>query len=145
MILWNAELCQFNAEKKKIKLVSNCKSDFPVNINQPLIEEALINLIDNAIKYSPEQSTVTVNCQLDKKKVIIDITDEGPGIEKEHLQRIFERFYRVDKARSRNMGGTGLGLAIVKHIAQIHNGRTSVKSKIDKGSTFSLHIPLYKN
>ena len=135
-------LCQFNAEKKQIDIVNNCKNNSVVNINQPLIEEALINLIDNAIKYSPGGSTVTINCRTTKQKVVIDIIDEGPGIDKEHLPRLFERFYRVDKARSRSIGGTGLGLAIVKHIAQIHKGKTSVRSRVNAGSTFSLHIPL---
>jgi two-component system, OmpR family, phosphate regulon sensor histidine kinase PhoR len=135
------ELCHFIAEKKKIKLINKCEGDYSININQQLIEEALINLIDNAIKYSPEKSRVIINCHSGKKHVVIDIIDEGPGIDKEHLPRIFERFYRVDKARSRNMGGTGLGLAIVKHIAQIHGGKTLVKSEIDHGSTFSLYLP----
>lgn len=138
------ELSLYNADKKHIQLENICGQDYLLSINQPLIEEALINLIDNAIKYSPENSTVTISSHVNKKKLIIEIKDQGPGIEKEHLPRLFERFYRVDKARSRNMGGTGLGLAIVKHIAQIHSGEIRVISEMGFGSTFSLHLPLLK-
>jgi two-component system phosphate regulon sensor histidine kinase PhoR len=136
------DLCQFNANKKHIRIKNYCNEDYIIRMNRPLLEEALINLIDNAIKYSPEHSKVQINCRLKNNTVIIEISDEGPGIEKEHLHRLFERFYRVDKARSSKMGGTGLGLAIVKHIAQIHSGEAQVRSKPGKGSVFSLHLPL---
>ncbi len=109
-------------------------------MNQPLLEQALVNLIDNAIKYSPEGTQVSVTAERVGQEVIVSVTDRGRGIEPEHLPRIFERFYRTDKARSRAMGGTGLGLSIVKHIAEAHRGRVSVDSVPGRGSTFRVHI-----
>jgi two-component system, OmpR family, phosphate regulon sensor histidine kinase PhoR len=75
-------------------------------------------------------------------EIVISVRDQGPGVSREHLPRLFERFYRVDKARSRDLGGTGLGLAIVKHIAQAHGGRVTVDSRVGQGSTFRIHLPL---
>jgi two-component system phosphate regulon sensor histidine kinase PhoR len=100
-----------------------------------------VNLLDNAIKYSDEGSTVWVESTQADGEIIISVRDQGRGIAKEHLPRVFERFYRVDKARSRALGGTGLGLAIVKHITEAHGGHVDVKSLLGKGSTFSLHLP----
>ncbi|NUQ63077.1 MAG: PAS domain-containing sensor histidine kinase, partial [Pirellulales bacterium] len=97
---------------------------------------------DNAIKYSPGGASVRVDALRTSGEILIRVTDRGSGISREHLPRIFERFYRVDKARSRKLGGTGLGLAIVKHIAQVHRGRASVESKLGEGTTFSLHLPV---
>jgi two-component system phosphate regulon sensor histidine kinase PhoR len=117
---------------------------FPVQVlaslNANLLEQAIVNLLDNAIKYSDERTTITVAVAEVDGEVRIDVIDQGPGIEKSHLPRLFERFYRVDKARTRKAGGTGLGLAIVKHIAECHHGRATVESTPGKGSTFSLHI-----
>jgi two-component system phosphate regulon sensor histidine kinase PhoR len=109
--------------------------------NRALAEQALANLVSNAIKYSPEKTRVGVHVAEDPEFVRIEVTDEGPGIAAKHLPRIFERFYRVDKARARTMGGTGLGLAIVKHIANIHGGRVEVSSQVSQGSTFRLFLP----
>ena len=111
-------------------------------MNKPLLEQAVINLIDNAIKYSPNNSNVEVRAHIIEKELEICIKDQGGGIAEEHLPRIFERFYRIDKARSRAIGGTGLGLAIVKHIAQVHEGHVSVESKLGQGSTFKIHLPV---
>jgi two-component system phosphate regulon sensor histidine kinase PhoR len=86
-----------------------------------------------------------VQCRALDTEVIVDVTDEGIGISAKHLPRLFERFYRVDKARSRKLGGTGLGLAIVKHIVQVHGGRVEVRSVPHNGSTFTLHIPMVQN
>jgi two-component system phosphate regulon sensor histidine kinase PhoR len=94
------------------------------------------------VKYSPSGSTVRLIAESVGDNVGIHVVDNGPGIEAEHIPRLFERFYRVDKARSRKMGGTGLGLAIVKHIVQAHHGRTEVQSAPGKGSTFSIFIPV---
>ena len=110
-------------------------------INPALLEQAVVNLLDNAIKYSDAESAVTVAATTQDHEVMIAVVDHGSGIEKRHLDRLFERFYRVDRARSRKLGGTGLGLAIVKHIIQAHGGRVSVESRPGKGSTFTLHLP----
>jgi two-component system phosphate regulon sensor histidine kinase PhoR len=111
-------------------------------MNSDLLEQAIVNLIDNAIKFSPENSRVDILAANSDHRLVITVTDQGVGIEKKHLPRLFERFYRVDKARSRNLGGTGLGLAIVKHIAQVHGGNVRVESKPGIGSTFSIYIPI---
>ena len=113
-------------------------------IAAPLIERAVVNLIDNAIKYSEPGAEVTVALGADARGCRIRVTDQGPGIPRQHLARLFERFYRVDKARSRKLGGTGLGLAIVKHIAQAHGGEVSVESTLGKGSTFTIVLPSVK-
>ncbi len=105
------------------------------------MEQAVTNLLENALKYSPAGTPVAVRCDADGGMVRVSVTDEGPGIAAEHLPRLFERFYRVDKARSRQLGGTGLGLAIVKHIAQAHGGRAEVSSEVGRGSTFTLVLP----
>ncbi len=110
-------------------------------INPLLLEQAIVNLVDNALKYSEPDSTVQIVSQRNGSEILISVKDRGSGIPKEHLARIFERFYRVDKARSRKVGGTGLGLAIVKHIANAHGGRVEVESSPGKGSTFSIHLP----
>jgi len=101
----------------------------------------VVNLLDNAIKYSKKKSTVQIEVLQEDKEVIIRFCDHGVGIAHKHLPRLFERFYRVDKARSRKLGGTGLGLAIVKHIVQAHGGRVTVESTLGEGSIFSIHIP----
>ncbi len=142
-ILENAEqICMYNAEKKNIRLRLKCPSNLVVRMNSPLIEEAMINLIDNAIKYSPENMNIDILAEKKDKHVVICVKDEGAGIPDEHLSRIFERFYRVDKARSRKLGGTGLGLAIVKHIAQVHGGHVDVQSEMGRGSCFSIYLPV---
>ena len=101
----------------------------------------LLRLIDNAIKYSQERTNVTLQGSMDANHILITVTDEGPGIQDIHLSRLFERFYRADKARSRKLGGTGLGLAIVKHIANVHQGEVDVISKVGTGSTFIISLP----
>jgi two-component system phosphate regulon sensor histidine kinase PhoR len=106
-----------------------------------LLEQAVVNLIDNAIKYSPAGSTVEISLGVQPGEVAIVVRDHGVGIAREHLTRLFERFYRVDKARSRDLGGTGLGLAIVKHIAQAHGGQVTVESRLGEGSLFTIHLP----
>ena len=110
-------------------------------MNVSLMEQAVINLIDNAIKYSLPNDDVSVLLNDSTYNTTITVSDNGCGISYEHIPHLFERFYRVDVARSRDLGGTGLGLSIVKHIAQAHSGEVSVKSMIGKGSSFSIHIP----
>ncbi len=110
-------------------------------VNASLLSQALLNLISNALKFAPAKSRVTVMGELSEGHVKLTVTDEGPGIDPVHLPRLFERFYRVDKARSREFGGTGLGLAIVKHIAMVHGGSVEVDCPSTGGTRFSLHVP----
>ena len=102
----------------------------------------MVNLVDNAVTYSEPGSRVVVRGTVSAGVISIQVLDRGIGIPREHLPRLFERFYRVDKSRSRRLGGTGLGLAIVKHVAQVHGGTVSVESEPGKGSTFTITIPL---
>lgn len=112
-----------------------------IKANRFLLEQMFINLIDNAVKYTPENGKVEVRINEDDSQILTEISDTGIGIPKEHLPRIFERFYRVDKTRSRNLGGTGLGLSIVKHIVIMHGGRIEVQSEEGRGSKFSIYLP----
>ena len=105
------------------------------------LEQMLTNLIDNAVKFNREGGSVTVSHTAEGAKDIVSIADTGEGISSDHLQRIFERFYRTDRARSREIGGTGLGLAIVKHLARLHGGEISLTSTPGKGSTFFIELP----
>ena len=107
-----------------------------------LISEIIYNLCDNALKYNKEYGTVTMVVRKDEDYAVLTVADTGIGIPEEHLDRIFERFYRVDKSHSRETGGTGLGLSIVKHAAQFHNAIIDVKSSAGKGTTFTVKFPL---
>jgi len=108
------------------------------------IEQVFINIISNAIKYTPDKGKIKIEAKPDKEYVIVSITDTGIGIPKEDLPRIFERFYRVDKARSREMGGTGLGLSIAKEIVEEHGGDISISSVFKKGTTVTIRLPYAK-
>lgn len=132
--------CEEKAYEKRISVELTCDEHLTSKINPTLLEQAVVNLIDNAVKYSGPGTTVTVTAARDGNEVAISVEDQGRGIEKEHLERIFERFYRVDKARSRQEGGTGLGLAIVKHIAKAHQGQVDVESYPGQGSTFTIRL-----
>ncbi|MDP2652820.1 MAG: ATP-binding protein [Candidatus Omnitrophota bacterium] len=114
----------------------------PVLVDRVKIEQAFVNLLDNAIKFTPPDGSIEIAAHRENDYVRVHFTDTGIGIAPEHLPRVFERFYRVDKGRSREMGGTGLGLSIVKHILQIHNGNVTVQSEPDKGSVFSVFLPI---
>jgi len=133
--------CKKQAEKKDIVLRIVQQEDIAANVNAQLLRQAILNLLDNAIKYSPAGKTVRVFLRRNAGQVEIGVQDEGIGIEKKYHARLFERFYRVDKARSREMGGTGLGLSIVKHIVLLHGGRVTVESEPDQGSTFTIILP----
>ena len=111
-----------------------------VQADEDLVGQVLINLIDNAIKYTPRDGKIMIRLKREGQRVLPTVTDTGPGIPKESLPRLFERFYRVDKARSRELGGTGLGLAIVKHIVESHGGEVFVDSELGRGSTFGFSL-----
>ena len=104
------------------------------------LDQVLLNLVDNAIKYTPEGGRITVGARLDEDKVIVEVSDTGPGISRAHLDRIFERFYRVDKGRARDQGGTGLGLSIVKHLVSRMDGDVTVESEVGEGTTFRVTL-----
>lgn len=122
-----------------VNIPVSCPPELSITCNPELLEQAIINLADNAIKYTT--GAIVIKAYQEHTYIVIDVIDEGPGIPEEHSSRIFERFYRIDRARSRETGGTGLGLSIVKHIAEIHKGTVSVRNNIGKGATFSLCIP----
>jgi two-component system sensor histidine kinase VicK len=133
------------AESKKQSLKLKIKQTIPIiKADRHRIDQLLINIIGNAIKYTPEKGNIQVLVYSEKDKVIINVEDNGIGIPATDLDRIFERFYRVDKARSRQMGGTGLGLAIAKEIAVMHGGDITVKSKLGKGTSVFIELPVYK-
>jgi two-component system phosphate regulon sensor histidine kinase PhoR len=129
------------AEKKQIQIQITCPQDLTVRVDPVLMEQAIVNLVENAVKYSLKNSQVDICARSTSKDIQIDVRDAGPGIAKEHLPKIFNRFYRVDKGRSRQEGGTGLGLAIVKHIIQYHNGQITVSSVKGKGTVFHIRLP----
>lgn len=135
------ELAHYKAKKKEISLELSCDAALTARMNAALIEQAVYNLIDNAVKYSPEHSRVEINATRQEDEILISVRDNGSGIEAQHLPRLFERFYVVDKSRSRKLGGTGLGLSIVKHISQVHDGRVTVESRLNKGCVFTIHLP----
>ncbi len=136
------DLLKQKAEKNEAKLVLKKEHDKPVMVlaDRSKIEQVLINLITNAIKYGKDKGTIEVRFFDMHDQVLTEIVDNGPGIPKEDLPRVFERFYRVDKSRSRDAGGTGLGLAIVKHLIEAHKETINVRSKLGEGSIFSFTL-----
>lgn len=136
------EMCEKKAADKAIRIEVVCPKELSGEINAALLEQAVVNLLDNAIKYSNPESVVEIRASSEADELVICVQDHGCGIDSQHLPRLFERFYRVDKARSRELGGTGLGLAIVRHIALAHRGSVTVDSTVGRGSTFCLRLPL---
>jgi two-component system, OmpR family, phosphate regulon sensor histidine kinase PhoR len=126
------------AAQKNISVINEIAVDVEVSCDPKFIEQALINLLDNAIKYTPDGGEVRVSTRSDALRLWLDVADTGIGIPSADIGRIFERFYRVDKGRSRAMGGTGLGLAIVRHVVEAHGEKVQVHSKLAEGTTFSL-------
>jgi len=138
--------CRLKASARDIDLATGGQPGLLVRGDEELLTTALRNLIDNAVAYSPEGTRVVAATRVtDEEHVEISVTDQGIGIPEADLERIFERFYRVDPARSRQTGGTGLGLAIVKHVATKHGGEVKVWSKEGSGSTFTLRLPLLRS
>ncbi|MCI0528376.1 MAG: ATP-binding protein, partial [Nitrospira sp.] len=127
--------------KKQIISVMMATDVGPVVGDGEKLTQVMINLLDNAIKYTPDHGKIILETKQAGNTIEIAISDTGIGIPKRDLSRIFERFYRVDQARSRELGGTGLGLSIVKHIIEAHGGRVSVESELGKGSRFVLTLP----
>ncbi len=129
------------ANEKNILLQNNIPEKIYINANRNRMKQLILNLVDNAVKYNVPNGSVTVDAHRVGGKVVISVKDTGIGIPAEHLPRIFERFYRVDKGRSRDMGGTGLGLSIVKHIINLYNGDIKVNSKVGTGTEFIIQLP----
>jgi two-component system phosphate regulon sensor histidine kinase PhoR len=141
VLLAAVQTCERLAADKRITVTVECDATLQTEGNAELLERALVNLLENAVKYSPDDTIVAITGRLEEGLATIKVKDQGPGIPKEHLERIFERFYRVDKARSRQLGGVGLGLAIVKHIVLLHRGQLSVESEVGQGSAFMIALP----
>ena len=138
-----AEVCASLAAKaaaNNVRLVNRVEAGVTVYADSRRLEQMLTNLIDNGIKFSREGGTVTIRHESGTRDQIL-VEDNGDGIPAQHLERLFERFYRIDRARSRDMGGTGLGLAIVKHLALLHGGEVTVDSELGKGTIFTIHLP----
>lgn len=128
---------------KKIEIIrTGCPPECPIQGEPDHLYRALLNLLDNAVKFSPVNGQIEISCTKDERQLLLSVQDHGPGIAVEHQPRLFERFYRVDKARSRELGGTGLGLSIVKHIMEIHGGRVELVSQLGAGAKFTLIFPL---
>jgi two-component system phosphate regulon sensor histidine kinase PhoR len=129
------------ADKKKIAIRLDCPKRIEVECDRRALEQVLTNLVDNAVKYCPEGCTVVVHAQREDEMTRLRVDDDGPGIEEKHIGRLFERFYRVDAGRSREMGGTGLGLSICKHLVEAMGGSIDVTSKVGKGTSFRVLLP----
>ena len=139
------ERCRLAAESANIPITPDAPSGLLLHGDATLLITALSNLLTNAVSYSPPGSPVSISRRLDAGYIEIAVTDRGLGIEPQHQHRVFERFFRIDQARSRTTGGTGLGLAIVKHVAANHGGDVQLWSKPGTGSTFTLRIPAHPN
>jgi two-component system phosphate regulon sensor histidine kinase PhoR len=126
------------AEAKKMELEKKVIGSTYIEGDPHRIKQILINLVNNAIVYSPEEGRINIRVKEQTETVILEVEDTGIGINKKEIPRVFERFYRVDRARSRNSGGTGLGLAIVKHLAEAHHAKISVESEVGRGTNFKL-------
>jgi two-component system, OmpR family, phosphate regulon sensor histidine kinase PhoR len=135
-------LFDHRAAAKYIRLAMELPEDATaVHTDRRALEQILTNLVDNAVKYCPEGATVTVRARTRDSAVQIAVEDSGPGIEGKHLPRLFERFYRVDAGRSRDVGGTGLGLSIVRHLAEAVGDGIRVHSAVGRGTTFTFTVP----
>jgi two-component system phosphate regulon sensor histidine kinase PhoR len=136
------EVLSAAAREKQVRIEVEQKAVPPATGDADALERMIVNLVDNAIKYNRPEGLVTVRLQPADGQILLEVSDTGIGIPQESLARIFERFYRVDKGRAREEGGTGLGLAIVKHVAQSHGGQVEVESRMGKGTTFRVRLPV---
>ena len=132
--------------EKKLKLLKEIRQDLPpIRADRDRLIQILLNILDNAVKFTPEGGTITVTASPGAEEdLIVRIADTGIGISKGEIPRLGERFYRADKTRSRGLGGTGLGLSIVKHLMNVHQGRMVIESSLGRGTTVSLHFPIFK-
>lgn len=137
-------ITRHKAEEKQLEFKVNIEGESEAFIDRKRIKQVMINLLDNAVNYTPAGGEVELSVINDAEKLVIKVTDTGIGIDEETIPRLFERFYRVDKARSRNTGGTGLGLAIVKHIVELHDGHIQLDSSPGEGSAFTISLPKNK-
>ena len=135
-----APLC----EQRNQTLTLSLQDDCDMYADRTKLQQVVYNLMENAFKYTQEGGTINVSLQHVGKNAVLKVQDNGPGIAAEHLPHIFDRFYRVDKARSRETGGTGLGLAIVNQLVVLHGGEIHVESEVGKGTTFIVEIPLHQ-
>ncbi len=133
------------ARNKNVTMhVSQIPNDMNIYFDRDGFEQILLNIAGNAVKYTPENGNVWINAYRNNNSINISIKDDGIGIPKEDQARVFERFYRVDKARSRELGGTGLGLSIAKQIAEAHNCKLTINSELNKGTEITITIPEFK-
>jgi signal transduction histidine kinase len=137
-------IIQVKARGKKIEIVSEIPEELPqIRADRDRLSQVLINVLDNAVKFTPEGGRVTLAASTAAaNEVVVRIADTGIGVPKDEVSRLGERFYRVDKTRSRELGGTGLGLSIVKHLMAAHKGRIEIESQLGRGTTVSLHFPI---
>jgi two-component system phosphate regulon sensor histidine kinase PhoR len=141
-----AAMFEPQTREKNIEMNVEAPPELPAVYGDPdMLTQVLINLVDNAVKYTPEGGKVWIRASVEGEDVRVSVADNGIGIPPENLPRVFERFYRVDKARSRELGGIGMGLAIVKHIVRAHGGKTYAESAAGKGSVFSFTLPVEKS
>ena len=133
------------AEEKQQQIDIEGDANLVVSVDRLILRQAIVNLLDNAIKYSPSGSQILVRVQSGgDKQVFLDVVDQGPGIPSEHQPYVFDRFYRVDQARTREWGGAGLGLSITRWAVEVHGGDITLKSEEGRGSTFRVSLPFAK-
>jgi signal transduction histidine kinase len=142
LVATTVEQMRLLAEDKEIRLQTDLESQIVGTGDRYRVKQVLLNLIDNAIKYCPSGSDIWVRLGKDHSNSILEVKDNGPGMPSDSLKHLFDRFYRIDKARSRELGGSGLGLSICKSICETHGGRIDVQSEVAKGTTFRVVLPL---
>ncbi len=141
MVVLVVKKLQIQIKNKNIKVHLDVPREFNIKFDRDGFEQILLNIAGNAVKYTPDNGNVWVDAKRNNDNIVIRVTDDGRGIPKQDQIRIFERFYRVDKARARGLGGTGLGLSIAKQIAEAHNCTIAVNSEIDEGTEMIITIP----